>query len=472
MYPGQTSFMPVQVALARWLETVGWRGAITSNYPYWYLGTTPFRHLTGPVLPGLLVGLHRLLPGFNWFEWLWWLMLGFYLISLGGVYWLVRELGGGKRAAAGAAGFYGFGWFTVWSLSVTDGLSLISFASLIYGLVLGVRLLKKSSRKRLISLGIVISFVLLLNSLMVPSLVLGMGVICLAVGRWKKLEARLKLIGKVLMASWLGVTLLWYGWSYWWRLLLAPSFAGKATFKVIGEVGKLLPMVLALSLAVLGGRIVRLKSRLAKFSFYWLLVFGFLSLMRFMADPDFWLDWLVYGWELQLGIAIGLGWWLGRAKNRKDWFLRGVSLGVAVLVWLGLFKNVSKGMQRYVTEGVEYRIGEVLSRLVKPGERVFLSGSTVFWLNGWFDIAQVRGGVDKASVNPDWRQAAWEIREGTEVERSLEWLDRLKVTWLVVHGPESEEVYDDFKHPEKFTEVEGLKKVYDEAGDQIYKLVD
>lgn len=51
MYPPQTSLMPVQVALARFLEQ---GGDIFVNYPYWYLGTTPFRYLTGPIPPSVL----------------------------------------------------------------------------------------------------------------------------------------------------------------------------------------------------------------------------------------------------------------------------------------------------------------------------------------------------------------------------------------------------------------------------------
>ena len=54
MFPTQTSLIPIGVALARFL---GERGltAFSSNYPYWYLGTTPFRFLTGPVVPILNV---------------------------------------------------------------------------------------------------------------------------------------------------------------------------------------------------------------------------------------------------------------------------------------------------------------------------------------------------------------------------------------------------------------------------------
>ena len=65
MYPAQTSFIPVSIALSRFLEQ---GNNIFSHYPYWYLGTTPYRYLTGPIIPVILVALHRVLPQLNLFE--------------------------------------------------------------------------------------------------------------------------------------------------------------------------------------------------------------------------------------------------------------------------------------------------------------------------------------------------------------------------------------------------------------------
>jgi len=468
MYPAQTSFIPVQVALARFLDVSGWLGAIKSNYPYWYLGTTPFRYLTGPVMPGLLVSLHRLLGEWSWFEVMWLVMGMFWLVGTGGVYWLVRELGGEKRVGLVSALFYGLGWYTVWSFPLTDGLGLISFSILIYVMVFYVKWLKERSWQRAVSLCITIAFVLLLNSLILPSLVLGMMVVLLSMAKWKRLGQRLKNTLKWLMIGWLIATI-WYGFGYWWRLLLAPSFAGKPTFKVIGQITKLLPMALGLSLAVVGGKMVKLKSRLARFSFYWLFTFGFLSLMRFISDPDFWIDWMAYGLEWQLGVGLVIALWFSQEKKRWRWVLKPVLLGLWLGVWVFWGKTrVVGSLRQEIAESVEYRLGRVLEWVVKPEERVFLSGSSVFWFNAFFDIAQVRGGVDQVSVDPEWREAAWEIREGKEIERSLEWLDRLKISWLVVHGLKSEEVYHDFKFPDKFEGVERLEKVYDMRGDRIY----
>jgi len=470
MYPAQTSFIPIQVALVRWLEAEGWRGVIGSNYPYWYLGTTPYRHLTGPVMPGLMISLGRLVPNWNWFEVMWLVMAVFWLLGIAGVYWLVRELGGGKRVSGLSAWFYGLGWFTAWSFPAADGLSLVSFSMLIYVMAGYVKWLKEKSLKRVISLGISIGFVLLLNSLIVPSLVLGMIVILLSSGRWKQVDQRLKETVKLLLIGWLIATL-WYGVGYWWWLLVGPSFAGKPTFQVIGQVTKLMPMVLGLGLAVVGGRWLKLKSRLSRFIFYWLSIFGFLTLLRFISDPDFVMDWLAYGLELQLGLGLGMALWLVRKKQGVKRVLKPVLVGLWLGIWVFLVRNKVVGSVRQeVAESVERRIAGVLSWVVQPDEKVFLSGSSVFWLNSWFDIAQVRGGADRGSVDPDWRAAAWEIREGKEVIRSLEWIDKLGIKWLVVHGKTSREVYGDFKFPDKFEGVKRLEKVYDMNGDRIYKV--
>lgn len=120
---------------------------------------------------------------------------------------------------------------------------------------------------------------------------------------------------------------------------------------------------------------------------------------------------------------------------------------------------------------MEYRIGEELIKIVKPAEKVFLSGTTVFWLNAFFDVPQVRGGVDQASVDPNWRRATWEIREGTKVELSEKWLRELGVSYLVIYSQASKEFYHDFIYPEKFEEIEGLKKIYDQEGDRIYQVL-
>ena len=127
-------------------------------------------------------------------------------------------------------------------------------------------------------------------------------------------------------------------------------------------------------------------------------------------------------------------------------------------------------MQKDIEESVEYRLGEKLSEIVDKDELVFLSGSSVFWLNAFFDIKQARGGNDKASVDPNWRKAVWEIRAGSSADSGLKWLKKLGVGWLVVHTKESKEYYKDFKYPDNFEDNKKLKKIYEGEGERLYKV--
>lgn len=495
MYPAQTSLIPVQVALVRFIEQ---GGSILANYPYWYLGTTPFRYLTGPILPSVLAVLHRLLPNFSLFE----IMFGVIGISwvVGGigVFLLTQALidadsDADKRGIATlAALFYLFGPIVPFLFRFSDGLYLMSFSFLPLTLLMYLRLLRRWERKTAILCIILIIFIILLDSLIIPTLVLGMAAIFLAQVGWKKTEEKVKQTLLVLSCSFLVATL-WYTPGYWLTLLGAPSLGGVGVVRVIGWLGKLLPSALAIGIAIFSVKFFKKKNLLRDFCFYWLFIFGFLTLLRFLSDPDFWLDWSAYGTELQMGIGIGLGMilnsLLATLKHRTalpateaqkfSVFQRFFSVSVILLflfgIWLLVFnKYVLETLQPDISKTVEYRIGKQLSEIAKPQERVFLSGSTAFWLNAFsasWRIPQVRGGVDQGSVDPNWRRAVWEIREGSDPDKSIKWLKELDVSYLVVHTEESKEYYHDFYYPEKFERVPGLKKIYEEEGDRIYQVL-
>lgn len=468
MYPAQTSLVPVQVALTRFWEE---GGDILGHYPYWYLGTTPYRYLTGPILPLVLTALHRVLPRFSLFE----IMIG--LVGLGwlfgslGVYCLVKEWGGKRARQIGllAGFFYLFGPLVPFLFPFSDGLSLISFSFLPWALRAYLRFLRSFNfRTGLIFWGWLI-FVFLLNMAAVPSLLLGLAVVFLAQVGWKRTEEKFKQTALVLGLAFLGATF-WYTPGFWRVSLFGPSLAGKPRLEVIFQISKLLPIAFALVAATVSVKFFKKKDLLRDFCFYWLFVFGFLTLMRLISDPDFWLDWSAYYLELQLGLAILGGLVISkRVKNKA------VQAAIAAgwgLLFAFLFNRYLLGTFRpKITETVEYRVGQELSNLVQAEETVFLSGSTVFWLNAFFDIRQVRGGVDQVSVHPGWRRAVWEIREGRNTENTERWLRTLNISWLVVHDFRSQEYYHDFAYPGKFEEIEDLEKVYDKAGDRIYRVL-
>ena len=174
--------------------------------------------------------------------------------------------------------------------------------------------------------------------------------------------------------------------------------------------------------------------------------------------------------ELQLGLGILIGWWLAQWEGKKR-AIKYILIGLLIVSWgLVADKRVIKQWRRSIAKTVEYKIGQELVSLVQAEETVFLSGSTVFWLNSLTDVRQVRGGVDQAAVDQNWRAAAWEVREGSDGNLAINKLKELKVKWLVVHTSESEEFYHDFKQVNKFEKIKNLVKVYDQSGDRIYRL--
>jgi hypothetical protein len=308
--------------------------------------------------------------------------------------------------------------------------------------------------------------------LIIPTLIFGIAAIFLSQAGWKKAEKKLKQ-SLFLVSYCLLLSTLWYTPGYWFTLLGAPSLAGKGLAGVMVWLGKLLPAALAFGIAIASVKFFKKRNLLRDFCFYWLFIFGCLTLLRFLSDPDFWLDWTSYGVELQFGLAIAGGILLSRTSKGVGKLLIPISYFLLLISWLFVANKYILGtLQPDITQAVEYRIGDQLEKMIRPGERVFLSGTTVFWLNALFDISQVRGGVDQASVDPRWREAAWEIREGNDPEKSTQWLKMLKVAYIIVHTKDSEEFYHDFVFPEKFEEMESLEKIYEEKGNKIYKLED
>ena len=139
----------------------------------------------------------------------------------------------------------------------------------------------------LVTLVLLMVLVLLLDLSVFVTLFLGMVALFLSLVGWKKSEEKLKKSLRLLFWSLLIITF-WYSPGYWWQLLKAPSLAGKSLLNVISLVGQLLPAALAISLAMVSGRIVKSKDKLLKFLFYFGFIFGFLTLLRFISDPDFW----------------------------------------------------------------------------------------------------------------------------------------------------------------------------------------
>ncbi len=115
---------------------------------------------------------------------------------------------------------------------------------------------------------------------------------------------------------------------------------------------------------------------------------------------------------------------------------------------------------------VEYRLQDWMATHM-PNSRTFVTGSTRFWWDAWHDNAEVGGGSEQGIMNPNPEAAKWEIRQGSDPESSIRWLQSLGADAIVVSDEHSQDAYHDFKAPHKFAGV--LPVLFDDhEGNVIY----
>lgn len=166
---------------------------------------------------------------------------------------------------------------------------------------------------------------------------------------------------------------------------------------------------------------------------------------------------------LVIGAYFVVGWGLA-FQNRDFWLPR---RSIENTVEYKISRWFETRIRGSTPEGADKALG------VEPlqGSRVFLSGTTAFWLNSLVDVKQVRGGRDEAVKHASWREAVWEIRQGKSGEDTERVLRALAIDYIVVHTQTSAEFYHDFKDPGKFEKIDSLVKIYEEDGDIILKLL-
>lgn len=104
-----------------------------------------------------------------------------------------------------------------------------------------------------------------------------------------------------------------------------------------------------------------------------------------------------------------------------------------------------------------------------PGVRALPSGSIRFWYDAWFDNSEAYGGSNQGMLNQNAIVANWEITQGTDSGPAVQWLQALGVDAVIVPDRNSQEVYHDYAHPEKFQNV--LQPIYDDRkGNIIYRV--
>ncbi|MBI2595272.1 hypothetical protein HYW46_00880 [Candidatus Daviesbacteria bacterium] len=458
-------------------------------YPYWYLGN-PYHYLIGPVVPIILAIINFKFQISNFGFPIYLGLLGVSWVVGGvGVYQLVEKLSqtSNRKSQILYALLFMFLPFSLFLLAYSNGLYHFAWGFLPWVFVVFLRFLvgspmslrdhkvakqsnlikiaalpsvarndeEKKGIKIALLLSILVSFVLLVDvSILLPMLV---GFVCLGVvikdikgvkginggGEYQVFKTFFVLLFALSLAT------IWYTPGFWLTLLQNPSFGGMP----LVNLGKFLFQLLLNLVPILAAVwVVKLRmknlSRTAYFGLLFLSSFLFLTIIRYLSDPDFVQDWIGFFIEIQFGLAILLGSFLSSSRMRGS-FRRLIPAFAGMTV---LLVFIVKGWMG--GENVKYQ-SKIVSMLknVPKDERVFLSGTSVFWANQYLDIIQVRGGVDQASIHPYWADGAYQIREGENSELSLNWLRALGVSWILVHSGGSDEPYRDFKRPEKFTQI-------------------
>jgi len=104
-----------------------------------------------------------------------------------------------------------------------------------------------------------------------------------------------------------------------------------------------------------------------------------------------------------------------------------------------------------------------------PGQRVFVTGSTRFWLNAFADNPQLGGGFDQGRSNTAIADVTFAITyiqgKGSD---SVALLKAYGVRAVAVGGEHSRDVYRDYKDPGKFAGV--IPEVWRDGDDAIYEI--
>lgn len=443
MFLAQTSLVPVAVALARFVEAHG-VAAYAMDYPYWYGGGVPFKYLMGPVVPVMMVALHK---ATNWsYMVIPWAFMVFGSI-LGSVGWGVAAgvISGNRRlgiVTALALILLPWKYLSGWGLGETS----VEVAKMC---IPWLMVLAWKDKRIALMVGIVV--MVLINTSGLTLLVIGLiivGILRTGESGWKNAWP---------VGAGIVLATLWYGPGYWWRLMQNPWIGGASGGVVVVRLWEFarswLPIVLAVG-------IVRLfhgnKTVWEKFTGLWLVAFVLMTAFRMAGNIYFWQDWIGWMGEIEVGVGLLVGSSL-ILKRLRGLSIAGVGVITAATIMLGW------GLGGTMENGLA-GLHELAKR---AGDKtVFLSGSAVWWANAYYDMDQIRGGVDRVTVDQAWNTAAWEIREGGDSAKSLKSLKLLKVEYVLVHTDESGQYYKDFKHLEKWDEIG--QKVWEQAGDRIY----
>ena len=178
-----------------------------------------------------------------------------------------------------------------------------------------------------------------------------------------------------------------------------------------------------------------------------------------------------YHLEMELGLCLLLGLLVAPIYRRIQYKQVRMAIATAAALFLisqaVVYNREARSLIQPIdiATTVEYQVSTWLEEN-RPGERIFTTGSTQFWLNAFSDVPQVGGGFGQGIVNRMIPVIHYGIPWNTEDGMgAITWLQLYGAKAVFVSGAESRDSYAEaWRDPGKF---EGLLPVLWQDGDDI-----
>lgn len=456
MFPSDTSLIPVTVALTQFLSDNG-LSAFFQNYPYWYLGSTPFKYLIGPVVPIIGIMINSLIPALDFFQITFGILALALLLSIIGWVTLIGRLNKAtdptitsKTAVIFMVIYAIMPWKYLNSFAMEEASNVVAKAMMPFVLVVILRYFELRNRVWFTASILAIAFLLLISTNIITTLIVGIGGLCLTASlklnpetgkiRFRFLTRKIK---RSLWVLFIGIVLstIWYGPGFWVAILVNPGIGGAtgagAILKLLEFSRNIVPLIMVAMVIKLTNKI---KDKLTLFTFVWLGSFGVLSLYRFLANPYFWMDWASWFYEVEVGLALLFTVTINSTKRAYGVF------GVLIVLLITGMVYSRLGAPVLISNKSPESLATSVLKELPENSKVYLTGSSVFWLNTESQIVQVRGGRDEVSLLPGWQKDSYIIRESSSPTEIKKALGRLGISYVVVNTKASKDYYKDYKN--------------------------
>jgi hypothetical protein len=456
MYPSETSLIPAAAALLKYFAETG-AGVFWQDYPYWYLGSTPFKYLIGPVVPIVFQLARYISPSLSFFDFLMAAVAASIILSALGWGILVKRLslkeGGGIILTVFIVYMLlPFKYLAAYALD--EPTFFIAKCMIPFVIVILARYLAHRSVINFSLSALAVTTLLLISSKSLGQLTVGLLALCLTIsykkGKFRYLSRKFRRVFYALFAGIILATL-WYSPGFWLAQLINPGIGGTIGAGVLIKITEFIknsaPLIVAISVVHF---LPKLSNRLGVFALTWFLTFLIISAYRFVANPAFWMDWSSHMGELETGIMLLI---TVLFKARKQYLAIVVYL-LSLIITVFIYNRL--GMPRMINKHPPGSIGSLeLVKTVPPGKTVYFTGSNVFWVNAFLNVIQLRGGRDEISRLSGWQKDSFILRESHNEQEVKAVIKNRNIDYVFVNTSASFNFYKDFKNLDLWNSLGG-----------------